>query len=117
MIVPLLRRFKPELILVSAGFDAHWRDPLALQILSGDGYRAIAERLAAAAADLGAGTVYVLEGGYDLEALSWSVRHCVDVLLGNPPVADPVGPAPAQAAPDVEPLIAAACRIHSLGSA
>ena len=117
VILPLLRRFQPELILVSAGFDAHWRDPLALQILSGDGYRAIAERLAAAAADLGAGTVYVLEGGYDLEALSWSVRHCVDVLLGNPPVADPVGPASAQAAPDVEPLVDAARRIHSLESA
>ena len=114
VILPALRRFKPQLILASAGFDAHWRDPLAMENLSGPGYRAIAERLRDVGAELGAGTVYVLEGGYDLEAIAWAARHCVDVLLGNAAVEDPVGPRPDGGAPDVEPLIAKARKIHAL---
>ena len=108
VILPALRRFQPSMLLVSAGFDAHWRDPLAAHSLSGDGYRAIAQRLAYVAAELRAGQVYVLEGGYDLEAIAWATRHCLDVLLGNPPAADPVGLPPAAAdrsAPDVASLI------------
>ena len=91
VVLPALRRFQPSMLLISAGFDAHWRDPLAAQNLSGNGYRAIAQRLAYVAAELQAGQVYVLEGGYDLEVIAWATRHCLDVLLGNPPAADPVG--------------------------
>ncbi len=118
VILPVARRFRPSLLMVSAGFDAHWRDPLAAQNLSGSGYRAIAERLAALAGDLGAPQVYALEGGYDLEAIAWAVRHCVEVLLGDPPSADPVGPAPADraaAAPNIDALVAQARTIHGLG--
>ena len=116
VILPVLRRFAPSIILVSAGFDAHWRDPLAAERLSGAGYRAIAERLRGVTAELAAGVVYVLEGGYDLEALAWSVRHCLDVLLGEPAAEDPVGPAPPLSgpAPDIEPVLAATRRIHGL---
>ncbi len=115
VILPALRRFQPSMLLISAGFDAHWRDPLAAQSLSGDGYRAIAQRLAYVAAELRAGQVYVLEGGYDLEAIAWATRHCLDVLLGNPPAADPVGLPPAAAdrsEPDVTSLIE---RVRALG--
>ena len=117
IILPALRRFGPSLIIVSAGFDGHWRDPLAGQQISGAGYRAIAERLHGLCNETGARPIYVLEGGYDLEALAWSVRHCADVLLGNPPAADPVGPPPAatgSGAPDIEPILAEAARIHGL---
>ena len=47
-------------------------------------------------------TLYVLEGGYDVEALAWSVRHCIDALLvGNPPTPDPIGAPPDPQSPDV----------------
>jgi acetoin utilization deacetylase AcuC-like enzyme len=58
---PALRRFEPELVLVSAGFDAHEDDPLAQMRVTADGFRELARRSAAAAPRVGA----VLEGGYN----------------------------------------------------
>jgi len=87
---------------------------LAGQQISGPGYRAIAERLHGLDAELDVPTLYMLEGGYDLEAIAWSVRHCVDVLLGNPPVADPVGTAPSAAAPSIDQFLAQARELHGL---
>ncbi len=118
IVVPALRRFAPSVILVSAGFDAHWRDPLAMESVSGAGYRAITQRLQAVAAELGVRTLYVLEGGYDLEALAWSVRHCIDVLLDNPESPDPIGAAPPGTSPatstDFELIIDSARALHRL---
>ena len=69
-----LARFRPALILVSAGFDGHRRDPLGGLALDADDYAWIAERLCAAADAHCAGRVVsVLEGGYDLAALEASV--------------------------------------------
>ena len=62
---PAVRKFEPELLLVSAGFDAHAEDPLAQMEVSEDGFRELAERCAALAPRLAA----VLEGGYNLETL------------------------------------------------
>ena len=62
----LLRRFRPDLVLVSAGFDAHRRDPLGGMGLSGEGYYRMTRALAAAADTFASGRlVSVLEGGYD----------------------------------------------------
>ena len=62
----LLHRFRPDLVLVSAGFDAHRRDPLGGMGLSGEGYFRMARALAAAADAFASGRlVSVLEGGYD----------------------------------------------------
>jgi acetoin utilization deacetylase AcuC-like enzyme len=64
----LLRRFRPDLVLVSAGFDAHRRDPLGGMELSGEGYGRMTRALAEAADTFAAGRlVSVLEGGYDPE--------------------------------------------------
>jgi len=64
----LLRRFRPDLVLVSAGFDAHHRDPLGGMDLSGEGYDRMTRALAAAADTFAHGRlVSVLEGGYDPE--------------------------------------------------
>jgi acetoin utilization deacetylase AcuC-like enzyme len=60
-------------VLVSAGYDAHSADPLATLELSSDTYGAIARRLRDLCAGSGAGSVWVLEGGYDLDALGESV--------------------------------------------
>jgi acetoin utilization deacetylase AcuC-like enzyme len=103
LIAPALRSFQPQLILVSAGFDAHWADPLGPLALSVAGYAALTKQLATLAEDLCDGRiVLVLEGGYDLEALGACVVAALRVLLGRDPGADPLGPAAAR-----EPLLSA----------
>jgi acetoin utilization deacetylase AcuC-like enzyme len=80
-LVPAAERFRPEFVLVSAGFDAHWRDPLAQLEVSTEAY-AEATRIVCGIADRHAGgrLVSMLEGGYDLDALAESVTVHVDVL-------------------------------------
>jgi acetoin utilization deacetylase AcuC-like enzyme len=65
LVAPTLRRFEPEVVLVSAGFDAHEEDPLAGMLVTEAGFRELARRSAALAPKVGA----VLEGGYNLETL------------------------------------------------
>lgn len=89
---PAARRFKPDLILVSAGFDAHWADPLAMLQLDLAGYAHISRELAAMADELcGGRIVFVTEGGYDLEALAYGVLNVAHVLQGTGEVVDPLG--------------------------
>ena len=80
---PAVQRFRPELILVSAGFDAHASDPLAGLELSTDAYRRLAEMIAGWSDQHSGGrSVWTLEGGYDLAALGDSVVACLLVLTG-----------------------------------
>jgi acetoin utilization deacetylase AcuC-like enzyme len=72
-VVPAVVAFEPELVLVSAGYDAHAADPLATLQLTAATYAALASRVRALCAEAGSGSVWVLEGGYDLEALGESV--------------------------------------------
>lgn len=76
-LLPELDAFRPQLLLVSAGFDAHWRDPLAQLQLDADDYAWITGELRAIAArHAGGRMVSMLEGGYDLQALrECSVAH------------------------------------------
>jgi acetoin utilization deacetylase AcuC-like enzyme len=105
VVLPALRSFSPQLILVSAGYDAHWDDPLGPLSLSIDGYTALTERLVALADELcGGKIVLVLEGGYSAAALAGGVLASLRVLLGRAPGADPLGPAN-QAEPDISALI------------
>jgi len=118
IIAPKLRAFRPQLILVSAGYDAHHADPIdgALMRLSCAGYAALLAALRDLAADLCGGRLVVaLEGGYDLTALAWSVRNCIEALLGETPTPDPIGPAPPAHAPDLSELIAGVKKLHGLG--
>ncbi len=82
-LLPALDAFAPQLILVSAGFDAHWRDPLAQLRLVEDDYAWITQELASLAQRHAAGRIVsMLEGGYDLDALrECSVAH-VRALAG-----------------------------------
>jgi acetoin utilization deacetylase AcuC-like enzyme len=112
---PVVRCFQPQLILVSAGFDAHFADPLAQMLVSTRGYYEIASLLRDLAAELCDGRlIYALEGGYDLTALPWSVRACIDTLLGNPFAPDPLGRAPAVRGPDIDAVLDAVKQTHSL---
>lgn len=81
-ILPSLRAFKPELLIVSAGFDAHADDPLAQIMLKTEDFGWVTERLLEVAEDCCAGRVVSsLEGGYDLDALGASVALHVKTLM------------------------------------
>lgn len=84
-LLPVLDDFRPQLLFVSAGFDAHWRDPLAQMQLQADDYAWVTKELVAIAGrHAGGRIVSMLEGGYDLEALrECSVAH-VAALAGLP---------------------------------
>jgi acetoin utilization deacetylase AcuC-like enzyme len=94
LFLPLVERFQPELLLVSAGYDAHAGDPLAGMEVSTAAYGAIVRRLRAAADALcGGRLVATLEGGYDLNDLAASVEASIDALTGAPPAYEPAPPA------------------------
>ncbi|AUQ76069.1 histone deacetylase family protein [Phaeobacter piscinae] len=79
---PRLRAFKPELIIVSAGFDAHQDDPLAELMWSTEDFRWLTRELCALAAELcGGRIVSTLEGGYDLNALAAAAKAHVEELI------------------------------------
>lgn len=85
VVVPVLRQFKPDILLVSAGFDAHERDPLGGMRLTTGAFGAMTQELCAVADECCAGRVVaVTEGGYDLRALEESLTIVVDVLAGAP---------------------------------
>ena len=84
-ILPALRSFGPEFLLVSAGFDAHADDPLAGLRFHEDDYAwATAELLAVARESCGGRLVSTLEGGYNLEALAASAAAHVRALMAAP---------------------------------
>ncbi|MFP7674138.1 histone deacetylase family protein [Marivita sp. S0852] len=79
---PRLRDFKPELIILSAGFDAHQDDPLAELLWTTEDFRWLTKQLCGLAAELcGGRIVSTLEGGYDLTALADSARAHVEELM------------------------------------
>jgi acetoin utilization deacetylase AcuC-like enzyme len=85
----LLREFRPELILVSAGFDAHEDDPLGGMRVTTPQFGRLTALLAAVADECCEGRlVAVSEGGYDLAALALSLRVAIDVLDGSTRLAD-----------------------------
>lgn len=78
--IPALDRFRPDLILVSAGFDAHERDPLAGMRMTTHGIAALTAQLIAAADRHSQGRiVFVTEGGYDTSALHDCIRAVIDL--------------------------------------
>ena len=81
-VMPALDDYQPQLLLVSAGFDASDADPLAGMNVTPDGFASMARQLVAAAAKHCAGRmVTTLEGGYDLNRLAQSVEAYSQVIL------------------------------------
>ena len=116
VVEPVAWRFQPQLILVSAGYDAHWDDPLASMQLSVSGYTAIARALKELADDLcGGRLVFTLEGGYHLDALAYSILNTFALLLGDADwhLVDPLGPSP-RAERSVDEIIARVRQMHGL---
>ncbi|XP_045716495.1 histone deacetylase 6 isoform X1 [Phyllostomus hastatus] len=82
LVLPIAYEFNPELVLVSAGFDAAWRDPLGGCQLSPEGYAHLTHLLMGLA---GGRIILILEGGYNLTSISESMAACTRTLLGDPP--------------------------------
>jgi len=116
IIVPVARWFKPRLILVSAGYDLHWADGIALMQVSVTGFTQMVKIIKGLADELCSGRlVFSLEGGYNVTALAVSVKATFDVLLGNTDIEDPLGQSPHRfATPDITPVIKAVKEIHNL---
>ncbi|PRW57706.1 histone deacetylase 14 [Chlorella sorokiniana] len=116
IVAPAARRFRPDIILVSAGYDAHWQDPLAdLQFRSAT-YHSLGARLKTLADELcGGRLLFLLEGGYALEALGESVVNTFLGVLGEPAV-DSLDPSILDEEPldRVQIMLEDAQRLHNL---
>jgi len=92
LVLPKITAFKPDIILVSAGFDAHWQDPLAQGGLSLTGYARICQYLVKMANSLCEGRIlFILEGGYEFRVLSLGILNNLYALLGVDEIRDPIG--------------------------
>ncbi|MFC1937445.1 histone deacetylase [Chloroflexota bacterium] len=116
VIVPAVRRFQPELVLVSAGYDPHWADGLASMRVTVDGFTRMVGIIKGLADELcGGRLVLSLEGGYNMTALAASAKATFEVLLGRTKVEDPLGqPKPWFQTPDIAPLVRSLGETHGL---
>jgi len=122
VMAPAAERFNPQLILVSAGFDAHWKDaipPTSMGTnmrLSTAGFAKLTGIIIDLARYLCNGRlVMVQEGGYNLEAMAACVATCINLLLGDDAAVDSFGPPPESAFRlNTDVLIAELRRIHGL---
>lgn len=114
LVIPRARNFAPEIIFVSAGFDAHWQDPLARASLTLRGYASMCQQLVALADELCDGRLlFVLEGGYQRKALQYGLLNLILALLGRDEVVDPLGSGP-EPEHDVGQLLASLKKRHLL---
>ncbi|MFC2085127.1 histone deacetylase, partial [Bacteroidota bacterium] len=114
IIMPKLRTFKPDVMLISAGYDAHWKDPLANLRLSLSCFAWISEILASIANELCEGRIlFFLEGGYDLGVLSKGVANSIRALLGASDYDDPIGTSDLKEAP-IKELVNELKRVHKI---
>lgn len=101
MIRPLASSFRPQMLFVSAGYDAHWRDPITTLGLSTHGFYTLASALRDVAREAAHGRmVLALEGGYDPQALFGNIHATLAALVGRPLPADTQGASP-HAEPDI----------------
>lgn len=102
VIAPFVRNFRPELLIISAGYDAHWRDPLASLGLSTAGYALLSQGLVDLAEENCQGRiVFLLEGGYDAKNVANGIGAGFAALTGHPQ------PRVADDCPHTEPDISA----------
>lgn len=115
-ILPLLDRYAPEMLFVSYGYDAHWRDPLGNLQLSAQGYATFISSLTAWADKNCQGRIVLfLEGGYDqkaAKACSLGVAAALQGLAWE----DPIGPAPTPERDDWKTILKKAKQLWGLGN-
>jgi len=114
VIVPALRRWHPQLIIVSAGYDAHWSDPLGPMLVSVAGFAQMTRSLVGLADELCDGRLVLsLEGGYNLEALGAGVVASLRMLNGDGGALDMQGSVDAKE-PNIDGVIHMLKRSHPL---
>jgi acetoin utilization deacetylase AcuC-like enzyme len=95
IVIPVIKRFQPDFIIVNAGYDSHFKDPLGNLALSLAGYAWLSKLLVDLAEELCAGKiVFSLNGGYNLDVLRVAVANTVKILLGQSDIEDPFGSSP-----------------------
>jgi acetoin utilization deacetylase AcuC-like enzyme len=105
LLMPIAEAYRPDLVLVSAGFDAHLADPLAGMRVTETGFVSMLQRVRKiAAAHAGGGVALILEGGYDLQSLADSVAAVVTALGEEPTEPESVN---RRDGFDIEPLVRA----------
>jgi acetoin utilization deacetylase AcuC-like enzyme len=116
VVVPVVRRFQPQLVMSSAGYDNHWADPLAMMQVTVTGFARMTGIIKGLAEEFCRGRIIIcLEGGYHLQALAASIKATFDVLLGRDAIEDPLGPPTRRfPAPAINPLLARVKEIHAL---
>lgn len=112
---PLVERWRPQLMLVSLGFDAHYADPLANMRLTLAGYDSLTRELLAMAQRHCRGRiVFVLEGGYQLQVLAHGVLNLARRLLDEDGFSDPFDNAELRTRRDISAVIEGVNRIHGI---
>ena len=109
-VAPAVSAFAPDLLLVSAGFDAHRHDPISRMRVSTEGYALLTDRVRTLADDVGAGLAFVLEGGYGLDTLSEGVAIVHETFDGRRPI-DPDDGGPSE---DAQSLVDDVRAAHGL---
>lgn len=113
LLVPVARRFRPNLILVSAGYDPHWTDRLGSMLMTDAGFFSLTQKLVALSDELcGGKLVLTLEGGYGLEGLAYGVVASFAALLGDADYTDPIGPPPRSELEFDRAYLDQVCRLH-----
>ncbi len=114
IIQPIVEKFRPQMLFVSAGFDSHWSDPLASLGLSTRGFCDLSKKLTALAEEHCAGKiVFVLEGGYDAAVVANGAGAVFDALTNSGVSCDVDDPSPHRE-PDPGSRIAQIRRLHKI---
>jgi acetoin utilization deacetylase AcuC-like enzyme len=113
IVLPLFSAFRPDMLVLSAGYDAHESDPLGAMVVTSAGFGHLTRMLTGAADGAGTPIVAVLEGGYDLPALGASVVATLEALAGLAPAAATSG-APRRDAPAEMSAMAIASRVRAV---
>lgn len=115
LIAPKVGKFKPDLIVVAAGYDSHWRDPQGSLGLSLTGLKKLSQNLVSLAEQTSNGRIaFVLEGGYFAPAVTQGILNSIDVLNGHFSAAlDSIGPSPTKE-PNISSLIQKVAQIQKI---
>lgn len=116
IVTPVIRRFTPDLLMVSAGYDGHWADSISHMRLTLDGYITLTRIIEKLTQECCRGkTVFVLEGGYNLRVLEVAVNNTLKIWIKENFLADPLGAPPHDIAPGgLDDVIAAVKIKHGL---
>ena len=115
ILIPIARRFKPQVILVSAGYDPHWTHKTSQIRVSISGFSWMVNVLKGLADELCDGRIiFALEGGYNITALAYSVKATLEKLMGHTEITDPLGPAPERTSPNIDKILQEVKKAHGI---